>query len=48
MGDCYDNRGFFGLGGWEWIIIIVLFIIIFCPDIFSPKGKCNYNNKCCD
>jgi len=41
MGDCYD-KGFFG--GWEWIIIIILLIIIFCPDIFSPKGR--YIDKC--
>jgi len=41
MGD-YCDKGFFG--GWEWIIIIVLLIIIFCPDIFSPKGR--YFDKC--
>lgn len=46
MGDCY-NKGILGFGGWEWIIIIVLFIIIFCPDIFSPKGR-YIDNKCCD
>lgn len=42
MGDCYYDKGFFG--GWEWIIIIILLIIIFCPDIFSPKGR--YIDKC--
>ncbi len=38
MSGC-NNQGFLGLGGWEWIIIVVLLIIIFCPDILSPKGK---------
>lgn len=45
MGDCYGDRGLLGLGGWEWIIIIALIVIIFFPDIFSPKGK--YIDKCC-
>jgi Sec-independent protein translocase protein TatA len=39
MGDYYDK----GFGGWEWIIIIMLLIIIFCPDIFGPK---RYIDKC--
>lgn len=43
MGDCYD-RGLFG--GWEWIIIVIVLIIIFCPGIFSPKG--GYIDKCCN
>jgi|GEM_PF-729849 len=42
MGDYYYDKGFFS--GWEWIIIIILLIIIFCPDIFSPKGR--YIDKC--
>jgi Sec-independent protein translocase protein TatA len=44
MGDNYD-KGFLGLGGWEWIIIIALLILIFFPDILSPKGK-YIDNKC--
>jgi len=43
MSGC-DNRGLFGFGGWEWIIIIVLLVILFCPDIFSPNCKFD---KCC-
>lgn len=46
MGDCCD-RGLFGLGGWEWIVIVVILIIIFCPGIFSPRHGF-IDNKCCD
>jgi hypothetical protein len=43
MGDYYD-RGLFG--GWEWIIIVIILLIIFCPGIFSPKTR--FIDKCCD
>lgn len=45
MGDCCD-RGVLGIGGWEWIVIIIILIIIFCPGIFSPKA--GFFDKCCD
>jgi len=42
MGD--HDRGIFG--GWEWIIIIIIVLVIFCPGIFGTRGV--HDNKFCD